>query len=87
MPAIVAATTRAIVTAAANGEVAILDALLLAGADPKSVTDDGTPVVKLATQGAHLSAVEALLVAGADPKAKDKRAPQLPHSVGRTRVV
>eukprot|EP00966_Prymnesium_polylepis_P140037 3234987-Prymnesium_polylepis.1 len=86
MSRIVAATTRAIVTASANGEIDILQAVLLAGADPKSVSDDGIPVVKLAAQGAHLLCVEALLVAGADPKARDKSTPRLSTTGEGTRV-
>ncbi len=49
-----------------NGHVAIVDALLVNGADVNQASHDGTTPLYIACQNGHVAIVDALLVKGAD---------------------
>jgi len=57
----------ALILAARNGHLVVVEALLRAGADPNHAMSDGRTALILAAEHGHLPVVEALLRAGADP--------------------
>jgi cytohesin len=59
--------STALILAAQNGHLAVVEALLKAGADAARATTDGRTALHLAAQNGHTAVVEALLKAGADP--------------------
>jgi ankyrin repeat protein len=60
-----------IILASQNGNAALIDLLIKAGADPKAPTTSGTTPLMLASASGHADAVRVLLAAGADPNAKE----------------
>lgn len=57
----------ALILAARNGHLEVVEALLKAGADPDHATADGRTALIMAAEGGHATVVESLLRAGADP--------------------
>ena len=89
----VKATTRLggntpLVIAARNGNAAVVDVLLKAGADAKLATTTGTTPLMLASASGSVEAVKALLDAGADVEAKESSMEQTPlmFAAANTRV-
>ncbi|HTK29864.1 MAG TPA: ankyrin repeat domain-containing protein [Vicinamibacterales bacterium] len=58
--------------AATNGDAAMIDALVSAGADPKAANGNGTTALMLAAASGHADAVTLLLDRGADVNARDR---------------
>ena len=55
-----------------DNDIAEIDRLLKAGADPNWRDDDGTTLLKIALLRDHVLAVERMLAAGADPNLREK---------------
>jgi len=92
----VKATTRVggytpLLIASRNGQTAVVEALLSAGADANQATANGATALMLASQGGNASAVNALINRGADVNAKEKvkgeTALMIAASYGRADVV
>lgn len=60
-----------LIMASQNGNAALIDALIRAGADPKAATTNGTTPLMLAAASGQADAVKLLLDKGADPNAKE----------------
>eukprot|EP00742_Colponemidia_sp_Colp-10_P012902 GILJ01014531.1.p1 GENE.GILJ01014531.1~~GILJ01014531.1.p1 ORF type:complete len:274 (+),score=49.78 GILJ01014531.1:211-1032(+) len=65
-------TTTALHSAASQGRLTVLAAILSAGADVDGHDDKGRTALHVAAEGGHLSTVEALIQEGANVWARDK---------------
>jgi ankyrin repeat protein len=63
-----------VVIASYSGHLAVVQALLAAGADKDAKTENGCTALYIASLKGHLAVVEALLAAGADKEAKKREA-------------